>query len=147
MTKIIPHVNAFRVLCKIMMIKKIVSFLLLTIYLFSATAVTELLKLPVLAAHFYDHKSKNNNTGFIAFLVQHYCREDGSDKDAAADRQLPFKADIQVAENSFISVNPPGMPHLLPPPVITARFSFRIMNDDCIPSQYLNKVWQPPRQC
>ncbi|MBL0358707.1 MAG: hypothetical protein IPP72_18405 [Chitinophagaceae bacterium] len=127
-------------------IKKIAALLLATGYLLSATETGELLKLPLLADHYYDHKAANGNAGLISFLVQHYFTEDGTDKDAAEDRQLPFKSAEQSAATSFVSSNPPGS-FIITRPETACDQNF-ITYNECVPyNSYLDTIWQPPRYC
>lgn len=147
MIKIIFREYFFPVLCRIEFYEKITASLLLAIYLFSATATRELLKLPVLAEHYYDHRKENKNIGFVAFLIMHYYTEDGTDKDAEEDNQLPFKSAEHAATVSFISLTPPLSIEIVPNPESENNNSFGIRNDLFLPSQYLAAIWQPPRHC
>ncbi len=126
---------------------KITALLLLAIYLLSATATKELLRIPLLAEHYYDHKQENNNTGLIAFLAMHYYSEDGTDKDAKEDNQLPFKSVEYAATFYFISLTPPSFTEHLAKPETETDIYFAILSDLFLPSQYLASIWQPPRIC
>lgn len=135
------------VLCNMPGVKKIIAVLLLSAYLLPVTAVTELLKLPQLVEHYYDHKAEGNNTGFTAYLIQHYLKEDGTDKDAAEDSRLPFKTGEQLLSVMVISVDPPQSFSISPVALPVVKKMYKICNDDFISSQYLNAIWQPPRIC
>ena len=147
MTKIIADPGFYWVLCSMSGVKKIVTVLLMSAYLLPVTAVTELLKLPQLFEHYYDHKTEGNDDGFIAYLFQHYCKEDGTDKDAAEDSQLPFKNSEQILSVMVISVNPPEAFFITPVVLPPVKKAYTISNDDFISSQYLDAIWQPPRNC
>ena len=127
--------------------KKLAALFLVTVYMFSATPAGELLKLPVLVRHFYDHKEENKHTGLITFLVQHYFSEDGTDKDAAEDNQLPFKSTDQVASIIFNCLTPPSF---IQP---ATGYGTEINNRFCVRNQFfhtaehLSAIWQPPRPC
>jgi hypothetical protein len=127
--------------------KVIAAFFLLTIYMLSATASREILKLPLLAEHFYDHIEENRNTGLISFLVMHYYTEDGTDVDADEDNQLPFKSAEYPVSFSFISLTPPSITASLSKPDSENNQSFGMHTELFIPSQYLAAIWQPPRYC
>jgi hypothetical protein len=135
------------VLCNMSGVRKIVTALLLSAYLMPVTAVTELLKLPQLIEHYYDHKTEGNNKGFTAYLFQHYFREDGTDKDAAEDSQLPFKNSEQILSVMIISVNPPETFYFSPLDIPLIKKTYKTSNDHYIISQYLDAIWQPPRIC
>jgi hypothetical protein len=147
MTNVMQQPVFYWVLCNMPGIKKIITVLLLSAYLLPATAVTELLKLPQLVEHFYDHKEEGSKTSFIAYLVQHYIKEDGTDKDAAEDSRLPFKTGEQLLSVMVISVDPPQSFSITPVALPVVKKMYTISNDDFISSQYLNAIWQPPRIC
>ena len=115
-----------------------------TIYLLSATETGELLKIPLLAAHYYDHKGEDRTIGVIAFLIQHYYTEDGTDRDAAEDRQLPFKSAEQFSSVSFVSPVPPSY-IIISRPEISCSQTFVTRDESLLPVFYLASIWQPPR--
>lgn len=118
----------------------------MAIYVFSATAVGELLKLPLLVEHYYDHKEENTTTSLVSFLAMHYYSEDGSDKDAKEDNQLPFKS-IDTTTVSFISLMPPALSGAVTKPEQLVNPSFGVYKELFLSSQYLAAIWQPPRHC
>ena len=126
---------------------KIAVLFFTVVYMFSATATKELLKLPVLVEHFYDHQDENKNIRLPAFLVMHYFLEDGTDKDAAEDKQLPFKSADQMATCTFNSLTPPSFIQL------PAGYSTGLENQFCThiqlspAAEHLPGIWQPPRYC
>jgi hypothetical protein len=130
-----------------LVLTKIAALLLATVYLFSATATSEFLKMPVLVQHFCDHKEENKNTRLITFLVQHYFSEDGTDKDAAEDNQLPFKSTDQVVSFMFNCLTPPSFIQLSAGYSTQIKNRFYIRNQFFHPAEYLSAVWQPPRYC
>ncbi len=82
--------------------------LLLFCYVLTATSFVELVKLPMLAEHYFDHLKENNCSGVFNYLVQHYAKEDGTDKDASEDRKLPFQSTEYASVTTFVSTRPPG---------------------------------------
>ncbi len=125
--------------------KKIAALFLIVIYSLSATSSKELLKLPLLAEHYADHRTEGKNTGFFKFLVLHYVVEDGTDSDADEDSRLPFKS-AEHAVASFVSVAPTAFV-VLNKPVTENSNEFADYHDLFLPSQYLASIWQPPRHC
>lgn len=127
------------------MFKKILVAGWLCIYLLSVTSFGEWLLLPKLVQHFYSHKAIDKNTGIIAFLVMHYYTEDGTDKDANEDRQLPFKSMETTAAAHFISLSPTGYVEMVSKLSFQINPSFGFFNDLFFPSQFFSAIWQPPR--
>ena len=127
--------------------KKSIAFILLAIYLFAGSITSELLKLPVLAEHFYDHKQSDKSIDFISFLVLHYEVEDGTDTDAEEDKKLPFKSIEYFGPASYASIiSPFPVDNLLNPYLDSPHFYFT-HDDGFFSSQFLAAIWQPPRNC
>lgn len=72
--------------------QKWIAGLFLMVYLTTFPVAVELLRLPNLIVHFQDHKEEFLSAGLYDYLFQHYILEDGTDKDAAEDHELPFKS-------------------------------------------------------
>ena len=66
------------------------AYLLLALYLCTATEAYQLLKLPLLAVHFVQHCNEDPNMTIMAFLEMHYAEEMVYDEDWQQDMQLPF---------------------------------------------------------
>lgn len=124
--------------------KRIPAFILLAVYLFSATASREFLKLPVLVEHYLDHMEENKGIPFIGYLIQHYYTEDGTDNDAAEDNRLPFKSP-ESNTLSFVSLKPPSLFISGDKAEMYFNGSFRIQDDRLRTSRYPDAIWQPPR--
>lgn len=122
------------------------SILLMT-YLFSATAIGELFKLPVLVQHYYNHREENSDISLIHFLTLHYQTEDGTDKDAKEDSQLPFKSIEPAATVVFVSLTPPAFINIIANTQQPVMLVFVLYEELFLPSKYLAAIWQPPRYC
>jgi hypothetical protein len=127
-------------------LKKITCFFLLLTYLFSATAIAELFKLPQLVKHYQQHKAANIHTNVLSFLIMHYQREDQPGNNSNADHQLPFKSHHHAMP--FVVI---GLPTQLFTIVLKPGFKenalFNIPDHLQIPSKFLAVIWQPPRDC
>ncbi|UEG50708.1 hypothetical protein LK994_04375 [Ferruginibacter lapsinanis] len=119
---------------------------MIAIYLVSANPCKELMKLPLLVAHFYDHKEEDNKTKLIAFLIQHYYTENGTDNDANEDNKLPFKS-VENITSAPVYLLPAFQSSIFFTAIQVKDMGFFIRNDSFIHSQYLAAIWQPPRYC
>jgi hypothetical protein len=119
--------------------------LLLAFYLLSATAIHEVIKLPRLVEHYFDHSREDTRVGLIQYLTLHYGIEDGTDDDAAEDNKLPFKSSEYFSSISFVSVKPPVIGQSMRLSEIVNAHNFLIRNESYLPSPYLDSIWQPPR--
>lgn len=124
--------------------KKLISILLLSLYLLSTTELYQLLKVPILIEHFMEHKKLNPDMTLEAFLKTHYDNP-VKDADYKTDQKLPFivhSAPLVL----FFTLSP--------------SFTFDIKNTHVNQVQYLkipsyddifyikgfsNSIWEPPR--
>ncbi len=119
----------------------------LTVYLFSATELSELLKMNVLLEHFSEHQSENKQLTFSTFLYMHYINHGSDNGDKSKDNKLPFHSDRETV-NSFVSgiIIPPvlfSIPNVLPLN-FTERKIFNTVSTS-LKSSYLSTIWQPPQ--
>lgn len=112
----------------------------------SATAIHEVIKLPKLVGHYLDHSREENEIGLFQYLALHYGIEDGTDEDAAEDNQLPFKSSEYFSAISFVSVKPPTISQSIRLSERVSAHIFFMHNESYLPSPYLDRIWQPPRQ-
>jgi hypothetical protein len=125
-------------------LKKLILYILFPFYLLSATSLQELVKLPVLFQHFFEHKEINQQITFANFLIDHYNDIPHTDNDEERDNQLPFKSlDTSTTANTIaihnfqeLSLNLATIP--LPMDKMTTR-------DDHFAGNYHYSIWQPPK--
>ena len=118
---------------------------LLSIYLFSAIQLYELLKINVLVAHYYETKQHEPEITFLDFLVMHYVTDDGNSKDNDRDCQLPFKSNSNLVANgvSTFTLNKPE--EIIVPAIVADKTIFPDYRDPYISSNFSKLVWNPPR--
>jgi len=68
---------------------KILAILLISIHLTGNTEVGQLLKLPQLISHFFQHHRQDPSIDFFEFIAMHYGGDDGTTADDDVDGQLP----------------------------------------------------------
>lgn len=126
-------------------LKKVVAISFLTIYLFSATELNQLLKLPVLISHFIEHRQENHELNVLKFLYLHYAIEDDNEKDNDMDMKLPFKsAENSVASNLSVFI-PIKNNITIDKPITTIKEKINIYSDRFLASVSLSSIWQPPK--
>lgn len=123
--------------------KRLISILLLSLYLVSTTELYQLLKIPFLIEHYIQHKSLSPGMSFGAFLKIHYDNP-VKDNDYDQDQKLPFVshgsllsvvftvnsiADFYFTEKALHSLE------------IKKSFYISILYN----KEILNSIWQPPR--
>lgn len=70
--------------------KKACVYILLSFFLLN-NSLGELFKIPVLYAHFMEHRHLDSRIDLLDFLSMHYLGNDLNDNDQDRDMQLPFK--------------------------------------------------------
>jgi hypothetical protein len=70
-------------------VKKLIAILLLSLFLVSTTELYQLLKIPDLVEHYFEHKQMNPEMPVIAFFKAHY-EHPVKDGDDGKDQKLPF---------------------------------------------------------
>ena len=127
--------------------KKFTAILILTAYLFSTTELHQLLKLPVVFQHYYEHKQLNGDISFLAFLDMHYMHGSPLSSDYAEDMQLPFKTMDKCLTTTIPVIVPQNIKITVNEPVQIKKDRQFIMKEEFIPSSYLSRIWQPPKAC
>ena len=124
--------------------KKYLAISLFSIYLFSTTEMYQLLKMPLLIEHYFDHREENKDLTLFQFLNMHYSNPHPKDANDAKDRQLPFKSHSNCA--SAISVNYIlSETFSLDRPELEAQTKRAVYKNDFLINTLLSKIWQPPR--
>lgn len=124
--------------------KKSVAIFLLTVYLFSATDLKELLKIEVVIEHLQEHQKNDRSVTLFQFLVMHYITDDGNSKDNATDEKLPFKSHEVYSVVSFVSV-PNQIASLAFNAFPIIKDDFFVEDDSLIFTNYHALVWHPPQ--
>lgn len=127
--------------------RKFTAILILTAYLFSTTELHQLLKLPVIFEHYYEHKQLNKAISFLDFLDMHYMHGSPLSSDYAEDMQLPFKTLDKCLGTTIPVIVPQNINIAIHLPVQIKKERRFIMQDEFMPSSYLSRIWQPPKAC
>jgi hypothetical protein len=69
--------------------RKILLIILTSVHLLGNTEISQVLKLPNLITHYFEHHRLNPAISFFQFLAMHYGGNDGTHADDEKDNQLP----------------------------------------------------------
>lgn len=123
--------------------RKLFSYIIITIFFFGTTGLSQLFKLPVLIAHFMEHRERDNGIDMLDFLSMHYWGQDLNDNDEDRDMQLPFKnveqnliAQVIISPVQQISIAKPELP---------VRSVQPVNSDEHHIDPALNSLFRPPR--
>lgn len=124
--------------------KKYISILLVSIYLFSMTEVHQLLKMPSLVEHYFLHKNANKELTLLSFLEMHYLNGNHMDADSKHDMQLPFK-NMQDNHPNVVVTLPTDFVLFEIEPVLKQDAAIIVSKSQVLESNYLKSIWQPPK--
>jgi hypothetical protein len=123
-------------------LRKASTILFLSIYMLSATEISQVFKLPKLIEHVRVHQ-----LSLWEFLSMHYGQGNVFDTDYNEDMKLPFKT-----ENNTVALTGSAYYPLLFTVSIVVPTEFTEKNtyfitEQFILSNYLSNIWQPPKSC
>jgi hypothetical protein len=128
--------------------RKVGVIFFLSIYLFSSTELSELLKIDFLIEHFAEHKEKSNQITFSDFLYMHYVDHGIENGDSDKDSNLPFHSNSHSEMVNFI------LPIIIPVNHYSISFVQVFKKDEkksfydvheSMTSSFLSAIWQPPQ--
>lgn len=104
----------------------------------------ELFKLPVLAAHYVEHRLENPAIDFTDFLLMHYGGDDQNDQDQDRDEQLPFK---KITESNSLQVVflPESFPMESLPGFSPKNSTLQVAQSENLSDPSLDCLFRPPR--
>ena len=105
---------------------------------------SELLKLPALVQHYFQHYELNKQISIGEFIQMHYLEDKGPDSDYQQDMQLPFKS-MEAMLHSHIVVAPFSLPEFKFKPVAIKVEKLFMPASLPILFQSLSNIWQPPK--
>jgi hypothetical protein len=124
-------------------VKKGCIYILAVFFLFNATAFDQVFKLPVLIAHYLEHRQQDERIGFLDFLSMHYWGKDLNDNDQDRDNQLPFKSVGNLA--AFQPAIPVTRPLLEKHEPYVVRVHQPLFRENNLANPTLSSLFRPPR--
>jgi hypothetical protein len=124
-------------------VKKGCFYILFFIVLMNDTSLNQLLKLPVLVAHYMEHHQQDQRVGFAQFVYMHYIGSDHNDNDNDRDMQLPYKkVDLQSLDHPLIAAIKPALEQR---PAFSIIVVQPVFDNDDLPQPALSSLFRPPR--
>lgn len=116
---------------------------LIVVHLLAHTEAGQLLRLPNLISHFFQHHRQNPHIDFYLFIAMHYGGDDGTNADDDMDDQLP----CHNTHINTLSVVYPDFPNDIPSFAIditvSAEYGSHLQLGN--PSKHVLPLLQPPR--
>lgn len=116
----------------------------LVVFIMGHTQMVQVLRLPFLCVHYWEHRSEGDPLTLAAYLHNHYAHDNDADNDAADDARLPFKTlpPSWQAQQDFVA-DIPGL--VLPKDTTDGGAEFSLACASNVYSPYLAAIWQPPQ--
>jgi hypothetical protein len=118
--------------------------LMITVHLAGNTEIGQLIRVPQLISHFFQHHRQDQSIDFFEFIAMHYGGDDGTEADDDIDNQLPCH---NVNHNTIAHVISPIVNDIPSPGLFLPVPSDR--KDRLVAGISPEHVWQllqPPRQ-
>lgn len=123
--------------------RKLISILLLSLFLVSTTELYQFLKIPLLIEHYITHKNLNPEMSLVAFLKTHYDHP-VKDSDHDQDQRLPFVSHANLLSVVF-TINPSLDFHCVEKVFTPIEIKKTFYKSALYNKEILNSIWQPPR--
>lgn len=127
--------------------KSCLTYGILVIYIFAATELHQLFRLPLLVQHYLEHISDDKSMSIADFFEMHYAHGIVYDDDYEDDMKLPFKTHETINHiNAQVLVEPIKLN--LEDISFQGAFSNEILISYAQPfiqNPVLNAIWQPPK--
>lgn len=123
--------------------RKSLAVLLIAVHITGTTEIGQLLKLPRLVAHYFQHHRQDQSIGFFQFISMHYAGDDGTTADDDFDNQLP----CHNSGNNTVSIaySPMVTDISAEPDQVPASILYRGFPEKDITPEHVLRVLQPPR--
>jgi len=125
-------------------LKKLSSILFLSVYLLTATELSQVLKFPVLWEHFHEHQLLNSNVSLVDFLKEHYFNGGRQNPDYTRDMQLPFKTH-NACQANLVAIFAPVLSNIIQAPEYPALCFTISYQRQQFHSNFRSAIWQPPK--
>jgi hypothetical protein len=122
--------------------RRMTGIFLLLLMLLTTTECHQLFKLPVLVAHYQEHRQHDPAISFYSFLKLHYTPHQ-KDADHKRDEQLPFK-DVNCVAFSFTTCECTHQHFQIISP-LENRQVYSLYNETSKPQGASFDIFQPPR--
>lgn len=126
--------------------KRKIAIALTFVYLFTATELHQLWKLPIFISHFIEHRQESPDITLVDFITLHYFSGNVRDADYARDEQLPFRGNSECMIGTISSIVP-STATISYQSNILYLISLAPDTQDGKPSNPQASIWQPPRSC
>jgi len=124
-------------------LRKIATIFLVIICVLSYTEFGQVLKLPILIAHFNEHNAGYHKLKVWDYIKEHYNNDDNVPADHERDMQLPFKTSHTCQANLVLYA--PSQPENEVELCVEPLTDFLPGNEEYPSDVFAGTIFQPPR--
>lgn len=123
--------------------KKAITYLLVFSIMGATLPIDELMKMPLLFSHYFEHKKLHPNISVTDFLYVHYVlnQKPESEKDKKSDSQLPFKSSQNYHSHFVPFAFENEKSQMVYEPVNNNFITYAVIKVQSRPFD----IWQPPK--
>ena len=126
-----------------LLMRKVLVIVLIGIHLTGNTEVGQLLKLPQLVSHYFQHHRQDPDISFFEFISMHYLGDDGTSADDDFDSMLPCH---NVRHNTLAVVYSPMTQDIIPDALTDRKVvEYNSRLEAGISSKHVLLILQPPK--
>lgn len=123
--------------------RKMLVILLVGIHLAGNTEVGQLLKLPQLVSHYFQHHRQDPDISFFEFISMHYMGDDGTSADDDFDNKLPCH---NGSHTTLALVYSPMTQDIIQEALVNRKVvEYNSRLEEGISSKHVLLILQPPR--
>jgi hypothetical protein len=124
-------------------VKRAFAYFLLVVVLFQQTEFHQILNVPALIIHYFDHSEKEGQLSFVRFIHDHYCEEHHKcDHKDERNHEFPYQSCDASHFNTICVVSQPQEFALL---TFDQHIKHAESHSEYFFSESLIDIWQPPK--
>jgi hypothetical protein len=133
-------------ICRVTILKKILLTILCIQFLFPNDLLQDIIKLPILVAHYFHHNHKEKYIHFTDFIADHYSNHEHHDKDHDNHNNLPFhNHDFNFQQSIFTITVLDVFPIILTNYTEANSKKNIMLRQHFYKSSALSSIWRPPK--
>ncbi len=137
-----PVLHGFPYPCSHMLSRQLIVGFIASLFMFSATELHQLLRIPELVIHYNQHSRKDSSMSVRDFLQLHYAMAHPVDNDEQDDEELPFKS---MAGIYHLDPPWPSPQLILTAPCYPQSTVYPVYYQEGNLSHFVDGIFHPPR--
>ncbi|MCO6494255.1 MAG: hypothetical protein J5I91_01060 [Bacteroidetes bacterium] len=125
--------------------KRLIAIIFLLGFLNTNAALGEILKLPILVHHYFEHLNTIGKIDFVDFISEHYSNHiNHADADDHDHEKLPFRS-VDCQSPTLITISPDESPIFSSLDFLFEKSKKPVFKTSQYSNDFLTQIWQPPK--